>query len=269
MKIALLCQEEPVLLGPFLQSVIRTRPDAVCAVFVAGRRGAGEKSKTFAQKLEAQRIFWNLLEPPGYLLAAFLKLRAALLGRRDPRSVARLARAHGIPVHEVDDPNGAVFGDLLRRTAPDLVLNQSELLLKTEVLSIPRLGFINRHASLLPHSRGRLAGFWSHAAEPPQYGVTIHKVDVGLDTGDILVQERISGVDPRASYLQVMSALMARAPAMLWQAVDRLADADFTPQPQQPSDEPAHRFPTLDQVRHYRQVLRNRRTGRSGHGAHG
>ena len=54
----------------------------------------------------------------------------------------------------------------LRALAPDLVLNQSERLLRREVLSIPRLGFINRHASLLPRVRGRLAGFWSHRPVP-------------------------------------------------------------------------------------------------------
>ena len=105
MKIALLCQEEPVLLGPFLQTVIRERPEAVCAVFVAGNRGAGENTQTFAQRLEAQRIFWNLLEPRGYLFALVLKLRAALMGSRDPRSVAGLARRMGIPVHKVGNPN--------------------------------------------------------------------------------------------------------------------------------------------------------------------
>ncbi len=259
MKIALLCQEEPILLGPFLQSVIRTRPEAVCAVFVAGNRGAGEKSKTFAQRLEAQRIFWNLLEPRGYLVALGLKLRAALLGSRDPRSVAGLAYKMGIPVYRVGNPNDAAFHQLLRTVAPDAVLNQSELLLKGEVLSIPRLGFINRHASLLPRFRGRLAGFWSHAAEPPEYGVTIHRVDVGLDTGDLLVQEKMSGIDPKGSYLRIMEELMAPAADILWQAVDLMAVEAFTPTPQPSSDSPGGRFPTLEQVRTYRRTLHLRR----------
>ena len=259
MKIAILCQEEPVLLGPFLQSVIRARPQAVCAVFVAGRRGAGEKSKTFSQRLEAQRIFWNLLEPRGYLAALGLKLRAALLGSRDPRSVASLARRMDIPVYRAGNPNEAAFHHLLRQVAPDAVLNQSELLLKAEVLSIPRLGFINRHASLLPRFRGRLAGFWSHAAEPPEYGVTIHRVDVGLDTGGILLQKEVAGIDPRGSYLQIMAGLRAPAVDMLWRAVDLLATQGFHPTAQKPTDQPACRFPSLEQVRQYRSTLRQRR----------
>lgn len=261
MRIALLCQEEPVLLGPFLQAVMRERPEAVCAVFVAGTRGAGEKSKTFAQRFEAQRIFWNLLESRGYWMALGLKLRAALLGSRDPRSVAGLAGKMGIPVYRVGNPNEPAFHQLLKQVAPDAVLNQSELLLKAEVLSIPRLGFINRHASLLPRFRGRLAGFWSHAAEPPEYGLTIHRVDVGLDTGDVLMQREVPGIDPGGSYLQIMAGLMAPAAGMLWRAIDLMEEEDFQPTTQPSTDQPACRFPTLEQIHHYRRTLRDRRDG--------
>lgn len=259
MKVALLCQEEPLILGPFLQSVIRARPEAVCAVFVAGRRGAGEKSKTIVHRVEAQRIFWNLLEPAGYLRALGLKIRAAILGAKDPHSVAGLARKQGIPVVAVDDPNDTPFHKRLHQFAPDVVLNQSELLLEADVLSIPRLGFVNRHASLLPRHRGRLAGFWCHAANKPEYGVTIHKVDVGLDTGDILLQERVTEIDPKAPYLEVMNKLMAPAADLFWRAMDLLARADFQPMPQTRSDQPAGRFPTLEQIRQYRRTLQLRR----------
>lgn len=55
---------------------------------------------------------------------------------------------------------------------------------------IPRLGFINTHPSLLPHNRGKHYNFWSIVEEAP-FGVTLHWVDDGVDTGDIVAQQRI------------------------------------------------------------------------------
>ncbi|HOX05775.1 MAG TPA: formyltransferase family protein [Planctomycetota bacterium] len=261
MKLAILCQEEPVFLGPFLQGVIRLHPERIAAVFLAGRRSAGEPVRTAGQRLESLRALWLIMEPRGFLGSLGLRLRSRLLGARDPRSVEGLARGLGLPVHAVGDPNGPEFHELLRRVAPDAVLNQSERLLRREVLSIPRLGFVNRHASLLPACRGRMAGFRSHAAEPPRYGLTIHAVDEGVDTGPIILQREFADVDPAWPYPRVMRHLLAGAPELFWSAMERLESPGFVPAAQIPVDEP-FRFPTLSEARNYRRVLAGRRGAR-------
>jgi methionyl-tRNA formyltransferase len=63
-------------------------------------------------------------------------------------------------------------------------------LLKPRVLDMPRLGFINTHPSLLPHNRGQHYNLWALVEQAP-YGVTLHRVDAGIDTGDILAQSAI------------------------------------------------------------------------------
>lgn len=258
MKLAILCQEEPISLGPFLQRVIAMRPESLAAVFIAGRRGAGEPSKSWKERITALRIFWLIMEPVGFLCALVLRLRARLLGRYDPRSVERTARRCGVPVHHVGNPNRAAFHELLKTVAPDAVLNQSEFLLKREVLSIPRQGFLNRHASLLPHFRGRMACFWSHAAESPRYGVTIHFVDEGVDTGSIIAQQELHDVDARWSYPKIMKCVFAIAPNLFWEAVDRFEQEGFEPLPNTPVDEP-FRFPTRAEAQQYRERVRQRR----------
>ena len=258
MKLAILCQEEPISLGPFLQRVIAMRPESIAAVFIAGRRGAGEPSKSWKERITALRIFWLIMEPVGFWGALFLRLRARLLGRYDPQSVERTARRCRVPVHRVGSPNHAAFHELLRAVAPDAILNQSEFLLKSEVLSIPRLGFLNRHASLLPHFRGRMACFRSHAAESPRYGVTIHFVDEGVDTGSIIAQRELQDLDTRRPYPEIMKRVFAIAPALFWDAVDRLGQEGFEPLPNTPVDEP-FRFPMLAEARQYRERMRQRR----------
>lgn len=259
MRLAILCQEEPVFLGPFLQNVIALRPKSITAVFIAGRRSGGEKKGTLREKWDALRIYWLILEPFGFFQTLFWKGRARLLGAWDPRSVARTAKRWDIPVYVVSDPNGDAFIDLLRRIQPDAVLNQSERMLKAPVLSIPKFGFVNRHASLLPAHRGRLASFWSHADAPPRYGTTIHRVDEGVDTGPILIQEENIGINPAKPYPLILRELCQKAPALLWKALDLLETGNVQSPPNIPFDKP-RKFPTLAEAKAYRALLAKRRT---------
>lgn len=252
-----------MFLGPFLQGVIRRCPEKIGAVLVAGRRTGGERKKTWGRFLEALHIYWLIFEPWGFVTIMLRSLRAALLGARDASSVEGTARSLGVAVHHVGDPNDTPFHDLLRSLDVDAVLNQSELLLRPEVLAIPRRGFLNRHASLLPHFRGRMASFWAHAAEPPQYGVTIHFVDEGIDTGDIILQQEFPEIDPCWTYPQVMDHIQAAAPELFWRAVALVEDPAFRPTSQTPVDAP-RKFPTLADATAYAATMRHRRAAAAG-----
>jgi methionyl-tRNA formyltransferase len=64
-------------------------------------------------------------------------------------------------------------------------------LVKQPLLSKPRLGFINTHPSLLPHNRGKHYNFWALVEQAP-FGVSLHMVDDGIDSGDVIAQRPIS-----------------------------------------------------------------------------
>ena len=259
MKIGILCQEEPLFLGPCLQKIIGTNPQKVAAVFIAGQRTGGEKHKTPEQKKKSLLTYWHVFEPYWFFLNGLIKARALLLGEFDPRSLEGTARKWNIPVYHVSDPNSAEFRKLLAELELDTVLNQTELLLKKEVLSIPAKGFVNRHASLLPYYRGRFASFWAHAAKEPSYGVTIHFVDEGIDSGDIILQQEFPEIDPCRSYTEVMNHIQEQAPALFWRAMALIEDDSFVPTPNEPIDEP-YLFPTLADAYDYRATMERRRT---------
>lgn len=74
--------------------------------------------------------------------------------------------------------------------APDLiVIYAMSQLLKENIFNIPRFGTINLHPSLLPNYRGPNPCFWSYYNMDTIGGVTVHYLDNGEDTGDILLQE--------------------------------------------------------------------------------
>jgi len=64
-------------------------------------------------------------------------------------------------------------------------------ILRVPLLEIPRQGFINTHPSLLPFNRGKHYNFWALVEEAP-FGVTLHRVDAGVDTGEIVAQQEIA-----------------------------------------------------------------------------
>lgn len=64
-------------------------------------------------------------------------------------------------------------------------------IIKSPLIDLPKNGFINTHPSLLPHNRGKHYNFWALVEQSP-FGVTIHRVDYGIDTGEIIAQQPIS-----------------------------------------------------------------------------
>ena len=79
----------------------------------------------------------------------------------------------------------------LRELAPDLGITAWwPYILKPEVFDIPRLGCLNFHPSLLPEGRGKHPNFWALKGRTP-FGVTLHFIDEGIDTGDVAFQQEI------------------------------------------------------------------------------
>lgn len=60
-------------------------------------------------------------------------------------------------------------------------------IIKEPLLSMPKNGYINTHPSLLPYNRGKNYNFWALVEQVP-FGVTLHFIDTGIDTGDIVFQ---------------------------------------------------------------------------------
>ena len=91
----------------------------------------------------------------------------------------------------------------------DFVVNKSfnflisygyRFILKKEILDLFPDRAINMHISLLPYNRGADPNFWSFIEGTPK-GVTIHYLDEGVDTGDIIIQKEISFISPEVETL--------------------------------------------------------------------
>lgn len=98
-----------------------------------------------------------------------------------------LAQKHGIPVFQPQTLRDGEAYEILKQINPDVicVVAYGKILPK-EILSLPKYGCINGHASLLPHLRGSAPIQWAIVNGDKQTGVTTQLMDEGIDTGDIL-----------------------------------------------------------------------------------
>lgn len=104
-----------------------------------------------------------------------------------PTSVKQVAQAAGVPVLQPVKARLPEFLDQLRQLAPDLIVVAAYgQILPQALLDIPRLGCLNVHTSLLPRHRGAAPIQWAIAEGDAVTGVTIMKMDAGLDTGPML-----------------------------------------------------------------------------------
>jgi methionyl-tRNA formyltransferase len=108
-----------------------------------------------------------------------------------PPPAKRRAVASGIPVWQPDRPRDAAFYRQVRDLNPDLgVVVAYGHLLRQELLEIPRFGLVNVHASLLPRWRGAAPIQWALLSGDTETGVSIMRLEAGLDTGAVWQQAR-------------------------------------------------------------------------------
>jgi len=99
------------------------------------------------------------------------------------------------------------------------------------MLDLPRHGNINVHGSLLPKYRGAAPIQWAVANGETETGVTTMRLDAGLDTGDILLMDRIS-ISPDTTSAELYPQLAQVGARLLLRTLAGLEDGSITPQPQ-------------------------------------
>jgi len=102
------------------------------------------------------------------------------------------AKARGVPVFQPAKLRDGVLAAQLRELAPDVaVVAAYGRILPKELLDLPRLGCVNVHGSILPKYRGAAPIQWAVANDESETGVTLMRMDEGLDTGDMLAIRKI------------------------------------------------------------------------------
>jgi methionyl-tRNA formyltransferase len=152
--------------------------------------------------------------------------------RPQPTPVTRAASELHLPVHTPARCRDVGFLEQVRTWDLDLgVVAAYGQILPPALLALPRHGFINVHTSLLPRYRGAAPIQWALINGDTTTGVTLMKVDAGLDTGDMLLQTA-TAITPEDDAQTLHDRLAHLGAELLVRTIPRFVAGELVPQPQ-------------------------------------
>jgi methionyl-tRNA formyltransferase len=147
--------------------------------------------------------------------------------KKSPTLVKAKALELGLPVIEVDDLSSPQFGTQLKALDADLFVVVAFRILPTSVLSVPKKGSINLHASLLPKYRGAAPIHWAIINGEEETGCTVFFLDEKVDTGNIILQRK-TDIGANETTGEVYNRLRDMGSELLLESIDKIDSDDYT-----------------------------------------
>lgn len=224
MRLMFFTQDEPIMLAPMLEDVLRGCREHECRVHVFRPPGGGAlrdlrwAARTFG-------IAYTTRTGAEYVRCRLLAACERLGLLRAPRapSVAEAARRWGVPVVRwTGSPNAPEAVAALRAFAPDVLVSIAcPRVLGEPVLAVPRVAALNVHGGRLPAYRGMHSAFWQLYQGETTGVTTVHIMAPAVDAGPIVAEESWR-VEPTDSWHDVMRKSRAAGVPALLEALHRL-----------------------------------------------
>lgn len=147
--------------------------------------------------------------------------------------VKQLALHSGLPVYQPERLAPEEWKVHVETTADALVVVAYGKILPPWFFTLPPFGAINVHASLLPRYRGAAPIPWAIARGEARTGATTMKIDRGMDTGDLLLQQAVE-IGQEETSVQLADRLAVLGADLLAETLDRLEAGEVPPRPQDP-----------------------------------
>ena len=146
--------------------------------------------------------------------------------------VKQCAIEHDIPVYTPQRVKDPAFIDELKNIPCDvIVVIAFGQILPKEILTMPKYGCINVHASLLPRWRGAAPMQWAIITGDTVTGVTTMQMDEGLDTGDMLLKKKVT-IEPDETDESLFNKLAPLGSDLLLETLEGVEDGSIRPKKQ-------------------------------------
>src|ERR1700756_2088281 len=177
----------------------------------------------------------HLLAQPDFEIVAVITQPDRPKGRGQEVSfppVKETARSASIPIFQPEKIRTPKSEKFLREANPDaIVIIAYGQIIPARLLNIPKLGWINSHASLLPRYRGAAPIQWAIANGETKTGITTMRIDAGMDTGEMLLQ-RETPIASNETTPELSARLAEISAALIAETLLGLRDGTLHPTPQ-------------------------------------
>ena len=152
-----------------------------------------------------------------------------------PPPVKEAALRLGLPVYQPERIRRPEAVEYLRALAPEaMVVVGYGQIIPQSIIDVPPLGILNVHASLLPKYRGAGPVQWALINGETRTGVTIMRIDAGLDTGDMLLKAEAE-IGPEENAIDLARRLAEMGAGLLVETLEGLAAGKIAPEKQDSS----------------------------------
>jgi len=177
----------------------------------------------------------RLAAEPGISVEAVITQPDRPRGRGQQMSgspVKEAALVGNLHVYQPESIKSDASQEFLKRVAPDAaVIIAYGQIVPARLLAIPRLGWINLHASLLPRYRGAAPIHWAIATGETTTGLTTMQIDAGMDTGPTLLQHELK-IGPDETSVELAARMSEIGAGLVVDSLLRLDRGEIAPQPQ-------------------------------------
>lgn len=142
------------------------------------------------------------------------------------------AKNYNIDYIKSKNINSQEFVQTIKKYDCDIFVSMSfNQIFKKEIINVPKLKTINCHAGKLPFYRGRNILNWVLINDEKEFGITVHFVDEGIDTGDIIIQETFP-IKQKDNYKTLLEKASVECANLLYKALIMFYEDSISPIPQ-------------------------------------
>lgn len=249
MKIIIITQDEPFYLAENIEYLIRHFPShskiVGCCLFDVSPFG---KNESFIQKaLKTFKVFGA-----GFFVHYTIEYIRSKLSSK--KKVVKVLERAGVPIIRLDKGiNHPESVAILKAFDPDLLVSiAGNQIFKRPIIDLAPKGCLNLHTALLPKYRGLMPTFWVLKNDEKETGVSVFFVDEGIDSGPIIVQERVV-IGERTQQELIKYTKKVGMDAII-KAIDLIEGGSFNLIKNDESEKSYFSFPTRDDVKEFLRI---------------
>ncbi len=176
------------------------------------------------------------------------------LKKQDWLDLASMCKSYGIEVYRPNDIHCPEFLEQLRQKEIDLIISAAApTIFRQDLIGLPRLGCINVHHAPLPRYRGMMPNFWQLYHGEKVVGITIHRINVRIDDGEILLQKQLE-VQSDESLDQLIKRTKRAGAHFMVEAIELIRRGEIRPRENRPEKGSYFSFPAREDVRKFREM---------------